>query len=270
MCLICNYEWAATANSICVGSGCPKCSGLARLTNEILDEKLKNRLIIRIGNVNGTKNKIEFRCLIPNCNYKWKSTTNGICAGNGCPKCSNKIPLTNEVMDERLKDRSIKRIDNINGVFYKIKWECLVCNNEWEASANDICNSKSGCPLCKNKNEKLIYNLLKENDVKFERQKDIRILNINENRHCKVDFYFPDHNLIIEYNGHQHYRPVRFCGISQERAEANFIKQQDRDMYVRNFCKTNNIELLEIDGRECYGETKIKEMISHLIIKLTV
>ncbi len=75
-----------------------------------------------------------------------------------------------------------------------------------------------------------------------------------------TDFYIPSQNLIIEYNGEQHYRPVRFGQIrfgqkhncTQKQADENFIKQQARDELLKNYCKENNINLLEIDGRKYY------------------
>jgi very-short-patch-repair endonuclease len=82
-----------------------------------------------------------------------------------------------------------------------------------------------------------------------------------------VDFYFPDKNIIIEYNGHQHYQPVRFGGISLESAEINFIRQQYRDKYLQNFCDQNNITLIWIDGRT-YTYKKLESYIIETIIPL--
>ena len=45
----------------------------------------------------------------------------------------------------------------------------------------------------------------------------------------------------IEYNGIQHYEAIEyFGGITQ------FEKQKERDSYLRDYCKNNNIMLLEI------------------------
>lgn len=55
----------------------------------------------------------------------------------------------------------------------------------------------------------------------------------------------PDHNLFIEYNGKQHYEPVVYFG-----GEERFRQQQQRDLYVRSYCSSHSIELLEISYLE--------------------
>lgn len=63
-------------------------------------------------------------------------------------------------------------------------------------------------------------------------------------------------NLIIEYNGGQHYKPVCFGGCSLDDAKINFEYQQIRDQQMREYCVENNINLLEIDGRK-YANIKL-------------
>lgn len=46
---------------------------------------------------------------------------------------------------------------------------------------------------------------------------------------------------VIEYHGPQHYRP-----ISNRGGEEKFIKQQARDEELRQYCKDNDIKLIEI------------------------
>ena len=65
-------------------------------------------------------------------------------------------------------------------------------------------------------------------------------------RRLSFDFYLPDFNLCIEYNGHQHYRPVNFGGISDKKAQKKYDAQIHRDQIKRDFCNKNNIKLIEI------------------------
>ena len=55
------------------------------------------------------------------------------------------------------------------------------------------------------------------------------------------DFYLPDYNLFIEYQGIQHYKPIDFFG-----GEKSFKNQQKNDELKRMYAKKNSIELLEI------------------------
>jgi len=73
--------------------------------------------------------------------------------------------------------------------------------------------------------------------------------------------------MILEYNGDQHYRPVKFGGISIERANLNFAKQQVRDKSIEAFCDDNKIKLIWIDGRK-YKDKKLERYIQDELIPI--
>ena len=56
-----------------------------------------------------------------------------------------------------------------------------------------------------------------------------------------IDFFLPKHNIAIEFNGAQHYKPIKLFG-----GEEKFIQQQERDMTLRLYCEQNKIKLIEI------------------------
>ena len=76
------------------------------------------------------------------------------------------------------------------------------------------------------------------------------------------DFYLPDYNACIEYDGQQHFEPIDFFG-----GEEKFKKTIQRDEIKTNYCLVNNIRLLRIRYDEnviealemFFGETKINE-----------
>jgi len=70
------------------------------------------------------------------------------------------------------------------------------------------------------------------------------------NKALKPDFRFLHHNIIIEYDGEQHFRPATFGGISKEQAEENFRKTQERDKLKDDFCKENNFKMIRIPYTE--------------------
>ena len=54
-------NWVVTPSSILNnGSRCPNCSGLARITNEEFDRRIKDRNIERVSDVNGVSHNIDF------------------------------------------------------------------------------------------------------------------------------------------------------------------------------------------------------------------
>ena len=59
------------------------------------------------------------------------------------------------------------------------------------------------------------------------------------------DFYLPEHNICIEFNGIQHYQPSDFFGGYSE-----FKKRQKRDKIKIDYCNNSNIKLIAIKYNE--------------------
>lgn len=208
---------------------------------------------------------MKFECMI--CQHIWNTCIGNILRkGSGCPKCIGHIKLTNEYVDRLLVGRNIRRIGDYIVSQVPIEFECEICNHIWMARPNNILRQR-GCPVCNKyfKNENLVNKILLEHGIIFNRQHYLSSLCSLEIKTYRVDFYIQNKNIIIEYNGTQHYKPVRFGGMSKEKADAAFIKQVDRDKYLQVFCNTNNINLMIIDGRK-YTDIKLeKYMIDNII-----
>ncbi len=246
-CLIDGYIWLARPNNIIHGHKCPKCNNCVPHSNETIDAYLVGKNIIRIGNFikNTHKSKIEFECLIDH--HRWFASVDNIFHGYGCPKCGNRIPSkSNEILDFLLKDRNIKRIGDYKSDSTKIEFECLLDHHRWFATPRNILVGR-GCPLCAfGKSERKCLDLIKQL-CKYDALVYHKCIYLNNKRYLP-DFYLEisGNTIIIEYNGVQHYQPVRFNGITQEKAELNFEKQKVRDETIRKYCRENSIYLLEI------------------------
>jgi very-short-patch-repair endonuclease len=77
----------------------------------------------------------------------------------------------------------------------------------------------------------------------------------------KFDFYLPNYNLCIEYDGRQHFEPIDFFG-----GEKNFEIIKKRDKIKNEYCLNNNIHLIRIP----YNEYKNINSILHNEIKKAV
>lgn len=110
------------------------------------------------------------------------------------------------------------------------------------------------------------------NNLNIKTQYLVKNFDNTLNKNYKIDFYIPDIKLAIEYNGEQHYKPIKFGStMSDEDAKLKFKNQQFRDNKVREICKNNNIELIEIKGNKCHSyklENYIKNTIIPYINKL--
>jgi len=114
---------------------------------------------------------------------------------------------------------------------------CLETGDTWKCLPNNIFRGYGNPNLRTHKREKDILNYLKNNKIEFSYHFTFRDIT------CKyiVDFYIPQINTIIEYNGKQHYVPVEYFG-----GEKRFNTQKNRDEKLRNFCITKDIKLVEI------------------------
>ena len=94
-------------------------------------------------------------------------------------------------------------------------------------------------------------------DAKIEYKSEYQVI-IDDDRY-RFDFYLPQYNLFIEYDGSQHYSPRFYIGLckSQELGIERFNKQKLRDEIKSKYCSDNNINLLRIP----YWESKNIETI---------
>jgi len=84
--------------------------------------------------------------------------------------------------------------------------------------------------------ERMVSSILTANAITFEEQRKLVI----DGRTLFLDFYLPDYNLAIEYNGRQHYE-----------AGSGFLEGalktiQERDQAKRAWCQQNEVTLVEI------------------------
>lgn len=247
-CLINGCEWITQPMSILRGFGCAKCSSNVKYTNETFDLKISKLNIKRLDNYVNNVTKLNFMCLECNTIFTKPPVELARKDYKGCPNCADQT-LNNNIIDKRLKSKNIERIGEYVNARTKILFKCLNknCNYVWLSTTENLRKKHKGCPACNvlnsEKETKILIKKLCKYDI-FEYHKQITI---NDKRYIP-DFYLEigNNKIIIEYNGHQHYFPVRFAGMAQEKAEENFVKQQNRDEELRKYCKENNIILLEI------------------------
>jgi hypothetical protein len=130
----------------------------------------------------------------------------------------------------------------------KVWWKCP--DGIHEDFLRDIHNSTQynfHCSCCNfSKGEKLIEKYLINININYVPQyKRFDLLGVH-NGYLSYDFYLPNYNLLIEYQGLQHYEPVDFYGNGIKEAEKAFKIQIEHDKRKRQYAKIHNIKLLEI------------------------
>ena len=101
-----------------------------------------------------------------------------------------------------------------------------------------------GCPNCNTSiGEQEIERFLTENNIKFIPQKTFPTC--KHKRLLRFDFYLPEIDLLIEYQGKQHFEPSEYFGGQKE-----FEYRTMLDEIKRKWCQDNSVELLYIDYTE--------------------
>ena len=121
---------------------------------------------------------------------------------------------------------------------------CPVCGTEFEALLGNVRRGYTkGCGTHRSHGEEKIVKILTENNIKFEQQKTYDDLKSDKNYLLRFDFYLSDYNILIEYDGIQHFK---YTEGSCWNDKINFIKTQNRDKKKNEYCLKNNIPLIRI------------------------
>lgn len=103
-----------------------------------------------------------------------------------------------------------------------------------------------GCIYCNSsKGENKIIKILDKFNYEFLFQ--YRFEDCRDKIPLIFDFYIPNYNLCIEFDGEQHFKKVNWTGkMAEEQMEENLKSNQLRDKIKNDYCKNNKINLLRI------------------------
>ena len=199
-CKKCDYEWETLPSLVLKGSGCPRCAGVLKLTQEEFLERL-DKNIIPLGEYINNSTRIEFQCR--RCNYIWKATPASIFRGTGCPKCAGTIKKSNEVFLNELNEinPNIVPLEDYKNNKSKIKCQCKKCGYIWKTLPINVLRG-SGCPNC---NRRLRTSLPEQ--AVFYYIKKIYPEAYNSYKEgfgqMELDVFIPERKIGIEYDGYQ-------------------------------------------------------------------
>ena len=234
------------------------CSGGVK--HNITGKRFGRLVAIELTDERATNGGIRWKCIC-DCgnsvyptmnNLKRKHTTSCGCAKEDFIK-SCKIDIIGKkfgyltVLNEEESQKGERR---------KVKCLCD-CGNAHICSVTDLTTKHTmscGC-MCKSKGELYIEEILQELNIDYERQK--RFKDCKNKKLLPFDFYIIKHNICIEYDGEQHYKPIDFWG-----GEARFLERQLNDKIKNDYCSKNNITLIQIPY------TKAKQEIFEIIYNL--
>lgn len=200
-----------------------------------------------------------WNCECPICHQIWQvrgshlNEKNPISCCKNCSSLKNltkiKIPYSKDITNQRFgKLTALKQTKKIGKTYlWLCKCDCgEYCEKELQYLINGDTKS-CGC-LSSSFNENVIENLLKENNISFEKEKILF-------KNFRFDFYV-NNQYIIEYDGKQH-----FIGSQWESLE----EIRKRDLEKNNFCFDNNIPLIRIPYNKDFTFDDLKLDTSNFI-----
>lgn len=244
------------ANTHLSGSGCKYCGKNKMTYNKSNQEEIINKCNLIHNNkydyslLKYVNNKTNIIVICPE-HGEFEQEANSHIQGSGCPKCfSNrlirKLSSNNEDFIKKAKNKHGDKYNYslINYINNKTKIN-IFCpkHGEFEQIPNNHLRGQ-GCPICsESKGEREIKHYLENKKVKFIPQ--YKFPDCKYKRLLPFDFYLPDYNICIEFNGEQHYKPVKYFG-----GDNSFKLIKKRDNIKIKYCEDNNIQLIIIKHHE--------------------
>ncbi|CEO32973.1 hypothetical protein [Paraclostridium sordellii] len=197
------------------------------------------------------------------CNYIFKATPNNLLSKkSGCPKCAGNQRKSLEQFKEKVLELENGEYE-VYGEYLGNKSKILMyhkeCKNYYETTPSHFIQGRR-CTVCiESTGEAKLRKVLNKYHIKFLKQfrfKDCR----GDKYPLPFDFaLFKDNELLmlIEIDGEQHFKPINFNGIDNNRANELFNKTKKRDEIKNKYCEKNNIKLLRIPYFEFENIEKI-------------
>lgn len=190
----------------------------------------------------------ECRCDCGNITYSDSSNLKrGHTQSCGCNKDKYADSLKQNIINKRFGMLTVvKELDRSQ--YKRRTYLCKCdCGNELIINGASLTTGHTlscGC-MTRSKGEIIVQEVLDECKIKYINQ--YKFDDCKNERRLPFDFYLPENNVCIEYQGKQHFQVVDYFG-----GEQGFKERQRNDLIKKNYCNDKHIPLIEIN----YGETK--------------
>ena len=245
-------EFEQLAKSHLKGCGCAKCGGIRaskkRLVNvENFIEK-SNKIHLNKYNYSKTisaNSSIKAIIICPE-HGEFEQRVHDHLKGSGCPSCGGVKKLTQETFINRSLNIHSNKY-SYDRTTYKTYEEKVIitCPIHGDFKQKPHLHlGGSGCQNClKSKGEQKIEKYLLEQKIKFIPQQ--RFDDCIDTIQLPFDFYLPEHNICIEFDGRQHYEVIEKWGGIE-----GLKDRQKKDKIKNKYCLDNNISIIRIKYNE--------------------
>lgn len=215
--------------------------------------------------------RVSAHCLRDPGHGSWQVKVNNLVDGYGCPKCGKdrsdaykrSLALNAaQTLQQRLDEAHGHGAVAINPANYvnartPIEARCLLdpSHAPWVGPPHALIRG-GGCPTCSttvSRGERLIGQLLAERGLTFETQRRF----IGRRRY---DFFIPSLSLLIEYDGKQHFEPVKYFSSKHQCEVTAWREASERDAQKMHWAKEHGLLLERISYLEKV-QTRLEEIL---------
>lgn len=252
-------DFSVSPNKHLGGQGCPVCGSESFTSKRIARrvDVIKDAVSVHGGlydyslvEERSKKSKVSIICKT---HGVFLQSMNNHLKGQGCPDCGKFSRRVARLSTDFFEECSLVHNGlydysktEYSGMYNTIQPICKV-HGQFNVLATKHKHRKQGCPECsqmiKSKSVYMIEQCLTNNHIKFDKEHKF-----NDCRNIlplPFDFFLPDFNVCIEYDGVQHFKPIGFWG-----GEKGLREQQIRDKIKDEYCHNNGIVLVRIKYTE--------------------
>ena len=167
--------------------------------------------------------------------------------GSRCPFCSGKAKKTDAEFKKEVFDLvgdEYTFLDRYVNAKTKLRVKHNKCGHIYGVRPTDFFSHNSRCPYCNSsKGETIIAKILDILDINYEQQKTFE--DLVDTAYLSYNFFIPSQNILIEYQGQQHYEPVDYFG-----GKDKFKIQQKNDKLKSDYAEKNDYNLIAVPYTE--------------------
>lgn len=231
-------------------SGCPLCYGRIKKTSEQFITQVKQLhgdvFTFERTNYVGDGVKVTITCKQ---HGDFTPTPSNILQGSGCPACALEEASKRNRKDQNLFIEQASKLHfnkyDYSLVEYKNSASPIIITCPKHGNFNQLptvhLDQRCGCPRCTSlRGEMEVQEYLQTLNLRFNQQQMFN--ECRDKRRLKFDFFLPDHGILIEYNGLQHYRTVPLLKYSKQA----LLDIKRKDEIKQQFAKEKGLHLIVV------------------------
>ncbi|WP_144240557.1 hypothetical protein [Paenibacillus sabinae] len=183
------------------------------------------------------------------CGYDYTTPPGHFRAGRRCPACAGNLKKTTEQFKQEVFAAVVDEY-TVSGEYKnahtKITLRHSTCGRKYQASPHEFLGGNR-CPYCaSSRGELSIRAYLVDRGYTFTEQH--KVADCRDKHPLPFDFSvcLKDYDILIEYDGEQHFRPVDFAGRGADWAERQHLATKRRDAIKTAYCMAHGIPLIRI------------------------